>query len=199
MFSMFRNTAVSLGAAALALAVGFAAPAEAHFVFTMQQVGGDVVVNGSGSINTTGQTLVSNGRSPILRADVGFLLGGPLPGPNLYNHFPTLSGPFNFGTGGFFSPTTSSGDVAGILFSGQEIIVPQNYMSGHSLSETMTFAAETLAGLGVTPGTYTYTWGTGTNADSLILEIGAVPEPASLALFGVGLAGLGMVLRTRRA
>jgi hypothetical protein len=51
----------------------------------------------------------------------------------------------------------------------------------------------------VLPGTYTWNFGTGANADSLILEIGVVPEPASLTLLAVGLAGLGMVLRLRRA
>ena len=36
------------------------------------------------------------------------------------------------------------------------------------------------------------------NADSLTLEIGAVPEPASLMLLAVALAGLAMVVRLRR-
>jgi hypothetical protein len=72
-------------------------------------------------------------------------------------------------------------------------------MSGAKLSNTMTFTGETFTMLGVKPGTYTYTWGTGANADSLIVEIGAVPEPASLTLLAVGLAGLGMVVHRRRA
>jgi hypothetical protein len=61
----------------------------------------------------------------------------------------------------------------------------------------MTFANETFASLGVIPGTYTWNIGTGTSADSLILEIG-VAEPASLTLLAVGLAGLGRVVRLRR-
>ena len=45
-----------------------------------------------------------------------------------------------------------------------------------------------------------WTWGTGANADSFTLQIGAaaVPKPASLPLLVMGLAGLGMALRTRR-
>jgi hypothetical protein len=79
------------------------------------------------------------------------------------------------------------------------IVVPQGYTSGNSLSDTMTFTGKTFASLGVLPGTYTWNFGTGANADSLILEIGVVPEPASLTLLAVGLAGLGMALRLRRA
>ena len=79
--------------------------------------------------------------------------------------------------------------------------MPSGYVSG-ALSGTATYSAQTFASLGLTPGTYVWTWGTGADADSLTLQIGpaaAAPEPASLPLLAAGLTGLGMVLRRRRA
>jgi len=195
MFSTFRNTAI--GAATLALAAGFAAPAEATFIFTMEETSSGVVVDGSGSINITGETLANGGSLTAVAASEGFLVGGP-GGFHPFQHF-SVSGPPNFGSGGVFTPNTASGSVVGVDMNFPAIVVPQGYASGNSLSDTMTFTGKTFASLGVLPGTYTWNFGTGANADSLILEIGVVPEPASLTLLAVGLAGLGMVVRRRRA
>jgi hypothetical protein len=66
-------------------------------------------------------------------------------------------------------------------------------MSGDPLSDTSTYDNATFASLGATPGTYTWTWGSGAHADSFTLQIGAaaVPEPSTWAMMLLGFAGLG--------
>jgi len=67
------------------------------------------------------------------------------------------------------------------------------------LSSTSTWIGKTFSTLGVTPGTYDWTWGTGGNADSARLVIGNAPEPATLALLAAGLAGLARARRRGRS
>jgi hypothetical protein len=60
MFSTFRNTATSLGAAVMLIGVaGPVRPANATFIATMEQVGANVVITGSGSFDTVGLTPTS--------------------------------------------------------------------------------------------------------------------------------------------
>ena len=102
---------------------------------------------------------------------------------------------------GALTASSGSGDRVGIDQDSGELFAPAGYVSGSSLSSSDTWDSRNFASLGVTPGTYVWTWGSGADADSFTLQIGAtaVPEPASLTLLAMGLAGLGMVLRTRRA
>jgi len=100
-------------------------------------------------------------------------------------------------------PNTGRGDLTGITNEAHVIWVPTGYNSNSPpLSGGFTYDNQSFSSLGITPGTYEWTWGTGTHADSFTLDIiapAAVPEPASFAVLAMGLAGLGMVLRTRRA
>jgi hypothetical protein len=84
--------------------------------------------------------------------------------------------------------------------------VPQGYASDSPLSDTATYLSQTFSSLGVTPGRYEWTWGTGAN-QSFTLVIGtAVPEPSTWVMMVLGFAGLawagwrgGRVVRTVRS
>jgi hypothetical protein len=114
----------------------------------------------------------------------------------------TLTAPGERGarvSGGETPASTDTGDFVGIGGSLGHLHVPAGYISGTPLSDSATFDDQTLSSLGVTPGTYTYTWGSGPTADSLTLVAG-VPEPSGLMLLALPL-GLVMLLaaRPRRA
>ena len=80
------------------------------------------------------------------------------------------------------------------------IYVPAGYVSGTLIDGTSTFDATTLAGLGLIPGaSYTYNYGTGVSADSMVFNIAPTPapEPASMALLTIGLLGVGAARRRK--
>jgi hypothetical protein len=54
----------------------------------------------------------------------------------------------------------------------REVVVPQGYVSGTVISGSMTYNTQTIAGMGLTPGTYTWSWGTGGNTSTLTMIIG---------------------------
>jgi hypothetical protein len=87
------------------------------------------------------------------------------------------------------------GDLFGVF--GGDVAVGFGYQSGAALSGSATYDNATFASLGLMPGSYVYTWGSGANADSLTINIEAVPELSTWAMMALGFAGLGFVGRRR--
>jgi hypothetical protein len=174
-------------------AAGVVLPAHAGFIATMQQVGGNVVVTGTGSFDTAG-LIPGSPAAPSSTAVIDpstnvVLLGGG--GTN--NLFTGLThGSATFGSGGLTNASSTSGAVLGIGFSAgfapNTLYLPNGYVSGTSVSDTTRFSGATFTSLGVTPGTYVWSWGSAANGDfdTFTLQIGSpVPEPASALLFGL--------------
>jgi hypothetical protein len=172
-------------AALLVSVVAFAPAAEAAYTITLTESGGNVVANASGTFNLTSLAASGFGNAAaFVQANNSSILVGPsaLTPFTLYTN--GVTGPANFGPGAFLVANSGSGSLAGIDLSAipAAVVVPSAYVSGAAISGTATWNGQTFASLGVTPGTYTWTWGAGANADSLILQIGPLAPPSSQAI-----------------
>ena len=69
-------------------------------------------------------------------------------------------------------------------------MVPDGY-AFRPLSDRSTYLNQTFSSLGVTSGTYEWTWGSGANRNFTLI-IGTTPLPAALSLSAGGLGTLGL-------
>ena len=168
-----KSKAVWISCILAALFCGCAA--NARVIMMLEQVGPNVVGTGSGTIDPAGLSFLHNGGSaPGIGPGDGELVVGQFMAIAFYTGF---SGPASFGSiVGSTHVSTSSGDQLGINASGSAvplIFVPEDYVSGSELSGTATWDNTTLVGLHVTPGIYTWRWGSGEHTDSLRLLLGS--------------------------
>jgi len=145
--------------------------ASGDFNVTISQVGSDVVWNGSGSFNLA--ALTSAGASTIgggYAANQAVWAIGPNVPVDTYSG--TITYPFTFGDGGA-GVTLTTGSTFGILpgGSGRLLYVPLGYVSNTVISGSSTYGGQTIASMGLTPGTYTWSWGSGGNASTLVMTI----------------------------
>src|SRR5689334_16209650 len=127
----------SLMFTALTASVFCVQPAQAYKV-TLREVGSDVVATGSGPINLTGLTPSTPSRAGAaaqINAGVGVILTGS--GSIVF--YNGVTGPTSFGSGNVFFASTSSENPVGMSAAFfNDVIVPEGYVSGTSLSDSMT-------------------------------------------------------------
>lgn len=152
----------------------------APYVVTLQQVGANVVATGSGALNLRGLSLDPNGggfEDTAINPSWGLITTGA---GGLVDFYNGVTGPASFGTASV-TFGSGTGDIVALAGIYNDLRVPQGYVSDTPLLGTATYDNVTLASLGVTPGTYEWTWGRGVD-QSFTLQVVAVPEPSTWAL-----------------
>ena len=181
-------------------------PAQAGYVVNLTQQGANVVATGSGAIDLTGLSfLYQTGDVGFMAPDFATIFTGP-GNSTLDNYYTGYTGPTSFGSGAVgIAASSGSGDIVGVAIGlinlnlVDLLAVPSNYVSGDPLSDTSTYTGQTFSTLGVTPGTYEWTWGTGTNQDFTLVIGSAVPEPSTWAMMLLGFAELGFMAYRRKS
>lgn len=182
-------------------------PAHAAYVIDFHEVGTSVVSTGSGTLDTACLMFEQNYApgTPYVIPNYGTTFVGSNLSVSTSSIFGFTSGPNLFGTGNVTLATAVSGLPVGVDAINKLIFVPLGYISGHDLGvSTATYAFNNFASLGLTTGSYVWTWGRGDSADSFTVNISnavaAVPEPATWAqmLLGLGVIGAGLRLQPRK-
>jgi hypothetical protein len=203
-------SAAILGAAFVGSSV-ITSPAYAGYLVTLQEVGSDVFATGSGSLDLTGLTL-SEGTSisPRINPTEAVILtaSADVSVDTVFSYQGNITGPTDFGSGSITIADSGSGNPVGMNGSGfggpAQLLVPLDYASGEALADSATYINRTFITLGVTPGTYEWTWGAGEDQNfTLVVGNGGpgplpVPEPASFTLLGAGFASLLLAAALRR-
>jgi hypothetical protein len=200
--------------ASLIVALAFVSSAQGKVTVNAFERGGDVWFSGGGSLSTLAWEQIG-GEEDFAFIDPGkILLVGETPSVAAFRFFnpDNFVGPTDFGPGGqTFADSGSggnadgsiAGDIFGLFFDSKQLIVPGGYKQGTALSGLSIYNNVTLAGLGMNTGSYQWSWGSGNQADSLTLNVGAdlnpVPVPATIWLFGTALIGLVGFSKRRKA
>jgi hypothetical protein len=189
--------------ALLVLGVVFCAPcAKAIVNISINQYSYGVRIEGSGSLDLSALTLSTSsyGRGYLNPSSGMVTLGNGNGYPSAPVTFTngdaysgaTLAGPTSFGNiFGFTYSNSGGGDLIGIRGPGNccdptYVIVPSSYVFGSALSGYSVYDGKTLASLGLTSGTYSWTWGSGVNDDSLTVNIASVAAvPGPLPILGL--------------
>jgi len=137
----------------------------------MVESGGGIIVSGSGRVNLSSLTFsgyTNDGKSeanPLSNIVLGNALFNDI---DVYTGI--TSGNTFYGSGSTSSPSSydSGLDVLGIGYNFTGIVVPSGYISNDLISAYNVYNSATFASKGYTPGTYTWTWASG----SLVLQIG---------------------------
>jgi len=177
------------------------APAQAVLLLKVEQIGSNVVVTGSGSVNLSSLTFGANDNNFTNTFTATQLYAGPAAfGNGVVKSYSGLSGPSTIGTDpdAVWSPDIagSTGDLFGLVSNDQSngdgtgkplLFLPQSYTSNASLAGTSVYSDTTFAAFGLTDGTIkTWSWGTGDTADSVNVQVGSTPVPAPLGIAGAG-------------
>lgn len=191
-------------AAIMLTATAFAA--NATYTIEIAEVGGNVVMTGSGSLNLTGLTINPDGadcgrnQHGLIGGTNSLCVGSGAAGASAANAFnPRLAIP----TGNFFSANASSG----IPFfpADNRLYLPSAYTSGSPISNSSTYTGTSLAAMGLTsdfrrvltlPSGDTIVIGVRASAQPTAAPVPAMGEYALLAMTAL-LAMLGFVMLRR--
>lgn len=187
----------------LVLAAVAPAAADASLIFNLGPASSSVMkLTYSGSIITSDLTLdgTASNASSFITPNQGTIR--TVGGVDSYDTASTSIAQ-TFGTLGQAVATSVTGPALRVSFTSPNLIgLPSGYVSNSAISGSMDFNG-TLASLGLTSGTYTFSWGGGGAGRSVTLNISStpIPEPATMGVLAIGsiLGGYSYRRRVKRS